>query len=114
MRISDWSSDVCSSDLLRMNSPRQLRSTPCPRRRLVTGDALAALSRSPTPWRSTTSRTMSPTWKWQHSRRVSRRADRKSVVKGKSVSVRVDLGGRRVIKKKIHRITTQKQKNEKY
>src|SRR3546814_10935665 len=27
-------------------------------------------------------------------------ADRKSVVKGKSVSVRVDLGGRRIIKKK--------------
>src|SRR3546814_14459451 len=29
-----------------------------------------------------------------------RRADRKSVVSGKSVSVRVDLGGRRIIKKK--------------
>src|SRR3546814_15105399 len=28
--------------------------------------------------------------------------DRKSVVKGKSVSVRVDLGGRRIIKKKKH------------
>src|SRR3546814_11939339 len=28
-------------------------------------------------------------------------ADRKSVEKGKSVSVRVDLGGRRIIKKKI-------------
>src|SRR3546814_15669535 len=27
-------------------------------------------------------------------------SDRKSVVKGKSVSVRVDLGGRRIIKKK--------------
>src|SRR3546814_20963762 len=33
--------------------------------------------------------------------------DRKSVVEGKSVSVRVDLGGRRIIKKK-----TQKQKNK--
>src|SRR3546814_18846752 len=29
--------------------------------------------------------------------------DRKSVVKGKSVSVRVDLGGRRIIKKKKKR-----------
>src|SRR3546814_12397242 len=29
------------------------------------------------------------------------RGDRKSVVEGKSVSVRVDLGGRRIIKKKI-------------
>src|SRR3546814_14144265 len=30
------------------------------------------------------------------------RPDRKSVVSGKSVSVRVDLGGRRIIKKKTH------------
>src|SRR3546814_18930897 len=29
--------------------------------------------------------------------------DRKSVVKGKSVSVRVDLGGRRIIKKNKHK-----------
>src|SRR3546814_12339595 len=29
--------------------------------------------------------------------------DRKSVVSGKSVSVRVDLGGRRIIKKKKHK-----------
>src|SRR3546814_18800693 len=32
--------------------------------------------------------------------RQHRQADRKSVVEGKSVSVRVDLGGRRIIKKK--------------
>src|SRR3546814_15173841 len=32
--------------------------------------------------------------------RESRFQDRKSVVQGKSVSVRVDLGGRRIIKKK--------------
>src|SRR3546814_15205221 len=30
--------------------------------------------------------------------------DRKSVVSGKSVSVRVDLGGRRIIKKKTHQL----------
>src|SRR3546814_13344394 len=35
-------------------------------------------------------------------RAVATDADRKSVVKGKSVSVRVDLGGRRIIKKKTH------------
>src|SRR3546814_17912551 len=34
--------------------------------------------------------------------------DRKSVVYGKGVSVRVDLGGRRVIKKKKHRIKASK------
>src|SRR3546814_17510779 len=33
-------------------------------------------------------------------------ADRKSVVEGKSVSVRVDLGGRRIIKKKNNNYTT--------
>src|SRR3546814_11944841 len=33
-------------------------------------------------------------------RRMMRERDRKSVVEGKSVSVRVDLGGRRNIKKK--------------
>src|SRR3546814_12631587 len=32
--------------------------------------------------------------------RARERPDRKSVVKGKSVSVRVDLGGRRIIQKK--------------
>src|SRR3546814_19766486 len=31
--------------------------------------------------------------------------DRKSVVSGKSVSVSVDLGGRRIIKKKTHKFT---------
>src|SRR3546814_18073546 len=31
---------------------------------------------------------------------TSRNGDRKSVVEGKSVSVRVDIGGRRIIKKK--------------
>src|SRR3546814_18547541 len=36
--------------------------------------------------------------------------DRKSVVEGKSVSVRVDLGGRRIIKKKKN---TKRQKNKK-
>src|SRR3546814_11184292 len=35
--------------------------------------------------------------------------DRKSVVSGKSVSVRVDLGGRRIIKKKIYKIRVNKQ-----
>src|SRR3546814_20626062 len=30
--------------------------------------------------------------------------DRKSVVEGKSVSVRVDLGGRRILKKKKHEL----------
>src|SRR3546814_11844474 len=42
----------------------------------------------------------------QHARLYPRmsffRQDRQSVVEGKSVSVRVDIGGRRIIKKKQH------------
>src|SRR3546814_14266598 len=62
MRISDWSSDVCSSDLF---APRRK----CP--------GAAGNPRVRSGWRS-------------EERRV-----------GKEVSVRVDLGGRRIIKKKI-------------
>src|SRR3546814_20722203 len=36
----------------------------------------------------------------RHRRRGGQKQDRKSVVEGKGVSVRVDLGGRRIIKKK--------------
>src|SRR3546814_13279539 len=76
-RISDWSSDVCSSDLRR-------------RRRL---------SRGADPFRNQLSRLS------HHAAArggLSRQA-RKSVVQGKSVSVRVDLGGHRLIKKKTGR-----------
>src|SRR3546814_12212184 len=84
MRISDWSSDVCSSDLRPGNDREdQGRGThqaarPVRARRQATGrarlDRRRALDRRPLP-------------------------DRKSVAKGKSVSVRVDLGGRRPINK---------------
>src|SRR3546814_13108967 len=40
-------------------------------------------------------------------------SDRKSVVSGKSVSVRVDLGGRRIIKKNIKHVTTIQQQQKK-
>src|SRR3546814_17310197 len=38
--------------------------------------------------------------------------DRKSVVEGKSVSVRVDLGGRRILKKKKKKSSKHKLNNE--
>src|SRR3546814_18210000 len=38
--------------------------------------------------------------RFEHEARSYKISDRKSVVQGKSVSVRVDLGGRRMIKKK--------------
>src|SRR3546814_17958094 len=40
------------------------------------------------------------------------RQDRKSVVSGKSVSVRVDLGGRRIIKKKKKKKNNNENKNK--
>src|SRR3546814_21121953 len=89
MRISDWSSDVCSSDLApRASPPRDGHADRCwadgsrhPQR--AGAQCVAARDRD----------------------RAARR-DRKSVVSGKSVSVRVDLGGRRIITKK----TTKEQK----
>src|SRR3546814_16179937 len=92
MRISDWSSDVCSSDLE---------------------------WRAMKPWVSSSR----AGWAWKRSRKpsagsrrhetdsrvdqafwfgsaIASSQDRKSVVWGKSVAVRVDLGGRRILKKK--------------
>src|SRR3546814_20203762 len=109
MRISDWSSDVCSSDLstllchvwLAYSTAKGMRPTHgknsfryCwlrPGRHLARhqwrpcggGELHAGADRPPAL--------------------LSRRdqaTDRKSVVSGKGVSVRVDLGGRRIIKKK--------------
>src|SRR3546814_16594189 len=88
MRISDWSSDVCSSDLVIADQAA---------RRAAEGDARLAAAR----------RThigevgLADLHLFDHRARmfVVDVEDRKSVVSGKSVSVRVDLGGRRIIKK---------------
>src|SRR3546814_18203187 len=90
MRISDWSSDVCSSDL------RFLLAVRCrfagARTQYRPGDEPRA--GEPCAFRPRYLRS-------EHRVRPGRGcADRKSVVSGKSVSVRVDLGGRRIIKKK--------------
>src|SRR3546814_17472859 len=93
MRISDWSSDVCSSDLDALH--------------LVAGAAcvqqqVGAFARQPQGGgpadaprgagdESGLSGQKAIAFLWQ---------DRKSVVWGKSVSVSVDLGGRRIMKKK--------------
>src|SRR3546814_8058966 len=87
MRISDWSSDVCSSDLLQAAIEHRARADATIATGLtndfnnyrrphidVNADADAHMAML--------------TFK-----------DRKSVVSGTSVSVRVDLGGRRIIKK---------------
>src|SRR3546814_19671642 len=105
MRISDWRSDVCSSDL-RSYLPFLVCG--------ALGLAVAALCRAAAT---------APVMLWAAAivggigvgaylavnlalamRTIpeGRAGDRKSVVEGKSVSVRVDLGGRCLIKKKKH------------
>src|SRR3546814_16448956 len=89
MRISDWSSDVCSSDL-RMRPPRRSRQADqlgSPRLR----NGRIRRERAPSALPRLATRPMRP----------SHPSDRQSVVSGKSVSVRLDLGGRRFITKNI-------------
>src|SRR3546814_13373599 len=154
MRISDWSSDVCSSDLplppacpllCRSHARHWLRRGPassCPQKRLAirrdflesrsmpnhAGPIRLAGGRSwfsipglsaiyalfePDGAQSQERFTQAATdddhdrcWKAREDSTISSigRGDRKSVVSGKSVSVRVDLGGRRMIKKTITQI----------
>src|SRR3546814_16920707 len=108
MRISDWSSDVCSSDLGRRLSTKRIleivteHGVETPDRGLVKLPAgrLAAstLNRHMRQRGYDTERmTREPAAVRYQAERAK---DRKSVVSGKSVSVRVDLGGRRILKKK--------------
>src|SRR3546814_11085634 len=80
MRISDWSSDVCSSDLPceRHISFPQFRFVNVESQQCKIGIRLAAGK---------------PRLHWLRPRSEERRV-------GKSVSVRVDIGGRRIMKKK--------------
>src|SRR3546814_16478372 len=93
MRISDWSSDVCSSDLYFR----------CPQPGLQAPEIAAPLHSHSHPTTRYRSRRTCHHHSQARRRRESHQAeqiDRKRVVSGKSVSVRVDLGGRRIIKKK--------------
>src|SRR3546814_17924203 len=99
MRISDWSSDVCSSDLRtargaaggcrfeqRPLQPPGDRFGDCGVQGVFTVEAASGIL-SDVEWRLEQSQ-------------LPLAADRKSVVSGKSVSVRVDLGGSSILKKK--------------
>src|SRR3546814_11838614 len=113
MRISDWSSDVCSSDLAFGAVDAEIRDMWD-----LEKEAQAAAFDAVQPGAPCESVDAA-------ARRVLERAglgpdyrlpglDRKSVVSGKSVSVRVDLGGRRIIKKKKrnkHKPTTYTKKH---
>src|SRR3546814_14159511 len=84
MRSSDWSSDVCSADLVGFKIGGTFRpgASNVGAPGVMTLDAEGLLIPSPD---------MVP---------VEDGLDRKSVGSGKSVSVRVDVGGRRIVTKK--------------
>src|SRR3546814_16082046 len=97
MRISDWSSDVCSSDLVIATSrssayPSDLSSADTmPASRRYAAKSMSAYVRSKAGRRAAEAGQCSDTPR-------DPRSDERRV--GKGVSVRVDLGGRRIFKKK--------------
>src|SRR3546814_13178557 len=118
MRISDWSSDVCSSDLLgdmperisRRHPGGELHQLSLDHRRGWAGEPIAPLGlalHAETGGRDRVDaagereeRAGGALLQFQldlADRGGSLAGDRKSVVSGKGVSVRVELGGRRII-----------------
>src|SRR3546814_15691510 len=92
VRISDWSSDVCSSDLRPLAGPRRrAQGREAAPAFLAAPRAISEMASKPDPLVAIPmSKTSAMTWV----------QDRKSVVSGKSVSVRVHLGCRRCFEKK--------------
>src|SRR3546814_12981073 len=114
MRISDWSSDVCSSDLRIVDSPSAANGHSAvnkPTAFAMHANARRARSRSanarPRAWLAATCSATAPT-----TVATTNTADRKSVGEGTSVSVRVDLGGSRIIKKKTTKKHTKPHKKK--
>src|SRR3546814_12229948 len=97
MRISDWSSDVCSSDLPRTIFRRALE---------LNAAAIILIHNHPSGDARPSEEDIAVTRKLDQIGRaldVEIFEDRKSVVLGKSVSGRVDRGCRRIIQNKTKR-----------
>src|SRR3546814_17981495 len=112
MRISDWSSDVCSSDLPAPPSEK----SPLGVRPREAADT-AALTRDCSDCTAAPSDAVLAATEFAAAcsavfLNCSAAADRKSGVEGKSGSVRVYLGGRRIIKQKKTRTKIKRQYNE--
>src|SRR3546814_18735187 len=100
MRISDWSSDVCSSDLQRINSQLGQCSLVHVLGRRLEQNVVGGAHVKPGILRHLAFQLSgSPACITQGNQQLFGPLDRKSAVEGKSVPVRVDLGGRRHIKK---------------
>src|SRR3546814_12743298 len=101
MRISDWSSDVCSSDLADrqrvMAGGREPVVAPAQEILEITRQAIIVVAQIDGP--ALPERFIDEGAKIEMGVVAG---ERKSVVLGKSVAVRVDLGGARSIKKKIN------------
>src|SRR3546814_19402989 len=113
-RISDWSSDVCSSDLVAdAEQPRQslVQHQQLPQQQPVIRQPGLVIRRHLAPH----PRIEPADLRQGRSSRDRRRLpgerppepDRKSVLWGTSVSVRVTLGGRQIINKKQHKLTNK-------
>src|SRR3546814_13493700 len=105
MRISDWSSDVCSSDLSgdRVVLAVGIEFRAQPASTALIGQATGVFEFSTLlAIQAYLLGTLAVVLfiAWLRLTLFAATRDRKSVVSGKSVSVRVDFGGRRVIKKK--------------
>src|SRR3546814_18364970 len=105
MRMRDWSSDLCSSDLSRAMRPWKAPSW-------ASIVAISAAVQAATCWKLVTPRpfrrpaSLGPmpfsTCRLSDLAGFAVGGDREGVVGGKGVSGRVDLGGRRNIKKKTY------------
>src|SRR3546814_16675774 len=114
MRISDWSSDVCSSDLRIASYGLKVGSFVAP---IWDGAGGGSAMGSVEDRKRFVSQVRKAAAIGQQMRELGIRptGDRKSVVEGKSGSVRVDLGGRRIIKKKnVKKIHKKKETGLKY
>src|SRR3546814_12491477 len=110
MRISDWSSDVCSSDLsIAELFPEIVKDFTCrkgrgSKQKLQKSAIFDAYSHEKGgQW---------PPFPSVYNRLAARRSEERRV--GKGVSVRVDLGGRRIIKQKnkealVHKTNTKRE-----
>src|SRR3546814_14662091 len=104
MRISDWSSDVCSSDLAELyHRARQQGRDPWWQRwgcRMTGSDIIGALLREHQPLINVVPLANIKAGMLPEGQPLPAllRSEERRV--GKSVSVRVDLGGRRILKKK--------------